>query len=133
MKRLIIAILLFLLNFSTSYAQTPQNNDNPQIIATNSEENLIHDKIYFFAHSMCSSCKNAYVYLHTHHKDLNIPITNMSEKHSLDLYKQCVKKFSIPNYELRLPLICMKNSYIMGWDENSEELFKKALEKYLEN
>ena len=131
MKRFIIVIALFLLSFSTSHAQTDPSKT--QMIASNSEQSLIHDKIYFFAHSMCSSCKDAYVYLHTYHKELNIPITNMSEKHSLDLYKQCVKKFNIPNYELRLPLICMKDDYIMGWDKNSEELFQKALENYLKN
>jgi len=131
MKRFIIVIALFLLSFSNSYAQSDPNKT--QMIASNSEQSLIHNKIYFFAHSMCSSCKDAYVYLHTYHKDLNIPITNMSEKHSLDLYKQCVKKFNIPNYELRLPLICMKDDYIMGWDKNSEELFQKALENYLKN
>ena len=86
MKRFIIVIALFLLSFSNSYAQSDPNKT--QMIASNSEQSLIHDKIYFFAHSMCSSCKDAYVYLHTYHKDLNIPITNMSEKHSLDLYKQ---------------------------------------------
>jgi hypothetical protein len=109
------------------------NNAKAQTIVKLEETEIDPNKIYFFAHSMCSSCKDAYVYLHTYHKDLNIPITNMSEKHSLDLYKQCVKKFNIPNYELRLPLICMKDDYIMGWDKKSEELFQKALENYLKN
>ena len=131
MKRFITIIALILFNFSTSQAQsTPAET---QLIANNTEETLIHDKIYFFAHSMCSSCKDAYIYLHTNHKDLNIPITNMSEKRSLDLYKQCVKKFNIPNYELRLPLICMKDDYIMGWSEGSDKLFQKALDNYLKN
>lgn len=94
------------------------------------EENLINDKLYFFAHSMCIGCKDAYVYFQTRHPSLNIPITDMKYKHNLELYKQCVKKFEIKNSELRLPLICMGNNYVMGWDDTSPAKFEQALKNF---
>ncbi len=124
MKHLITALLM-LLSLPATAAETPN-------IAQNSETELKADKIYFFAHSLCQSCKDAYVYLETRHKDLNIPITDMKERHNLELYKQCVKKFNIPNQELTLPLICMGNSYVMGWQNNSPQTFEHALQQYKE-
>ncbi|MBR2273687.1 MAG: hypothetical protein IJ864_02510 [Alphaproteobacteria bacterium] len=99
-----------------------------QLITTPAqEENLLENKIYFFAHSMCQSCKDAYIYLYQYHADLQIPITDMKFHHNFELYKQCVKKFGIANTELRLPLICMGNHYIMGWDETSGNRFEEYL------
>lgn len=100
-------------------------------IADNSEENLIDNKIYFFAHSLCQSCRDAFIYLETKHKNLNIPITDMKEHHNLELYKQCVKKFNIKNSELTLPLICMGDNYVMGWNNTSSpKAFEQALSKF---
>lgn len=100
-------------------------------IADNSEENLIDNKIYFFAHSLCQSCRDAFIYLETKHKNLNIPITDMKEHHNLELYKQCVKKFNIKNSELTLPLICMGDNYVMGWNNSSSpKAFEQALNKF---
>ena len=79
---------------------------------------------------MCMSCKDAFIYIQTHHKDLDIPITDMKDRHNLELYKQCVKKFNIKNKELRLPLICMKDNYIMGWTKSSEHEFENALKNF---
>lgn len=121
MKTLLAALVLI----STSAMAQPAPN-----IAQNSEAELQADKIYFFAHSLCQSCKEAYVYFETRHKDLNIPITDMKEHHNLELYKQCVKKFNIPNQELTLPLVCMGNNYIMGWQENSPQNFEHALQEF---
>lgn len=91
------------------------------------EENLLNDKIYFFVHSLCQNCRHAYVYLNRAYPELDIPLTDMGARHNLDLYKQCVKKFNISNKELTLPLICMGDTYIMGWDETFPEKFKQAL------
>lgn len=122
MKALFLALSLFI---SLPVAAEEIN------IANNSEENLIEDKIYFFAHSLCQSCRDAFIYLETQHKDLNIPITDMKEHHSLELYKQCVKKFNIKNSELTLPLICMGDNYVMGWNNTSSpEAFEQALSKF---
>lgn len=41
----------------------------------------------------------------------------MKYHENLLLYKQCVKKFNINNDDLHLPLICMGDHYIMGWDD----------------
>lgn len=120
--------IFFSLILASSFAHA-QNS----ITAPAPEETLIDNKIYFFAHSMCTSCKDAYIYLQTHHKDLNIPITDMKERHHLDLYKQCVKKFNIKNQELRLPLFCMKDNYIMGWQKDSEQKFEEALKNFQTN
>lgn len=128
MKTLILSLLL-VFNLSIANAQTAPND----ITAPAPEENLIHDKIYFFAHSMCISCKDAYIYLYTRHPELNLPITDMKDKHNLDLYKQCVKKFNIKNQELRLPLFCMKDNYIMGWTKASEQQFEEALKNFQAN
>lgn len=125
MKHLLTALMLFL-SFPVTAAETPN-------IAQNPETNLQADKIYFFAHSLCQSCKDAYIYLETHHKDLNIPITDMKEHHNLELYKQCVKKFNIPNKELTLPLICMGNGYIMGWTYNTPSQFEHTLQQFKNN
>ena len=111
---------------------SPASAEN-SIVASAPEENLIHDKIYFFAHSMCTSCKDAFIYIQTYHQDLNLPITDMKEAHNLDLYKQCVKKFNISNKELRLPLFCMKDNYVMGWTKASEQQFEQALKNYQNN
>lgn len=81
------------------------------------EKELIDNKIYFFAHSMCPACKDAFIYFETYHRNLNIPITDVKYHENLELYKQCVKKFNISNDNLHLPLICMGNHYIMGWDD----------------
>jgi hypothetical protein len=120
--------LLFLLHLALSISTASANE--LQIITSAAEENLIHNKIYFFAHSMCMSCKDAFIYIQTHHKDLDIPITDMKDRHNLELYKQCVKKFNIKNKELRLPLICMKDNYIMGWTKSSEHEFENALKNF---
>jgi hypothetical protein len=123
MKHLFIALFL-LLNISNTTA-----NDAP-IVEEASEKELIDNKIYFFAHSMCHSCRDAFIYFQTYHKDLNIPIADMKYSSNLNLYKQCVKKFNIKNQELRLPLICMKNNYIMGWEKYSEQQFEQALKEF---
>lgn len=81
------------------------------------EKELIDNKIYFFAHAMCTACKDAFIFFETNHRDLNIPITDMKYHENLLLYKQCVKKFNINNDDLHLPLICMGDHYIMGWDD----------------
>lgn len=108
----------------------PASAEEPNI-AKNSEEQLLDNKIYFFAHSLCQSCRDAFIYLETRHKDLNIPITDMKEHHNLELYKQCVKKFNIKNSELTLPLICMGNNYIMGWDNiSAPQNFERALTEF---
>lgn len=122
MKKIFI-VLVLLLNTTIASANT-------NIVAQSPEKELIHDKIYFFAHSMCMNCKDAFIYIQTHHKDLNILITDMNDKHNLDLYKQCVKKFNIKNQELRLPLICMKDNYIMGWTKSSEYEFEQAVKNF---
>lgn len=121
MKALLAALLLIC---------TPALAQQAPYIAQNPETELQTDKIYFFAHSLCQNCKEAYIYLESRHKDLNIPITDMREHHNLELYKQCVKKFNIPNQELTLPLICMGNSYIMGWQNNSPQNFERALQEF---
>ena len=79
----------------SSAAQNPRGMTAPA-----PEQNLLDDKIYFFAHAMCIACKDAFVYLDANHRDLNIPITDMKFHHNLELYKQCVKKFNIPNSNL---------------------------------
>lgn len=121
MKALLAALLLIC---------TPALAQQAPYIAQNPETELQTDKIYFFAHSLCQNCKEAYIYLESRHKDLNIPITDMREHHNLELYKQCVKKFNIPNQELTLPLICMGNNYIMGWQNNSPQHFEHALQEF---
>ena len=94
------------------------------------EEHLLEDKIYFFAHSMCLNCKDAFVYIYTYHGDLNIPITDMKFHHNFELYKECVQKFNISNKELRLPLICMGDNYIMGWEAKTGDIFEKHLSAF---
>ena len=109
----------------SSAAQNPRGMTAPA-----PEQNLLDDKIYFFAHAMCIACKDAFVYLDANHRDLNIPITDMKFHHNLELYKQCVKKFNIPNSDLRLPLICMGNHYIMGWEPEDGARFEEYLQKF---
>ncbi len=122
MKALFIALALFI--------SLPAAAEEPNI-ANNNEEQLLDHKIYFFAHSLCQSCRDAFIYLETRHKDLNIPITDMKERHNLELYKQCVKKFNIKNSELTLPLICMGGGYVMGWDNTSSPAdFERALSQF---
>lgn len=109
----------------SSAAQNPRGMTAPA-----PEQDLLDDKIYFFAHAMCIACKDAFVYLDANHRDLNIPITDMKFHHNLELYKQCVKKFNIPNSDLRLPLICMGNHYIMGWEPEDGARFEEYLQKF---
>ena len=75
-------------------------------------------------------CAAAYMYLDGNHRDLNIPITDMKFHHNLELYKQCVKKFNIGNGELRLPLICMGDRYIMGWKQEDGARFEEYLKEF---
>ncbi len=109
---------------------TPTIAETNSLTAPAPEENLLDNKIYFFVHSLCQNCRHAYIYLNTVHPELNIPLTDMKFHHNLDLYKQCVKKFNISNQELTLPLICMGDKYIMGWDESSPEQFEQALPSF---
>lgn len=129
MKAILLALSLCLTCFSV-HAQSSETENKPQLTEPAKEENLLDDKIYFFAHSMCMSCKDAYVYLYTKHQDLQIPITDMKFHHNFELYKQCVKKFGIANSELRLPLICMKDRYIMGWEKDSGARFESYLKEF---
>lgn len=118
---------------SGKYAATPGNTAESSgrvVTAPAPEQNLRDDKIYFFAHSMCVACKDTYVYLESNHRELEIPITDMKFHHNLELYKQCVKKFNIPNNELRLPLICMGDHYIMGWKPGDGALFEEYLKDF---
>jgi len=135
MKFLVTMLSFLLLSFNVS-AQTVVNTSEDGkkvdfVTAPEPEENLIDDKIYFFVHSMCTSCKDAFVYIYTEHPELKLPITDMKFHHNLELYKQCVQKFGISNKELRLPLICMGNHYLMGWDDSSEQRFEDALNAYM--
>ena len=122
MKALFLAFAMFI--------SLPCVAEEPNI-ANNSETQLMENKIYFFAHSLCQSCRDAFIYLGTQHKDLNIPITDMKDRHNLELYKQCVKKFNIKNSALTLPLICMGDNYVMGWDNSSSpKIFEQALSQF---
>lgn len=123
MKTILIALMLLIAHPTRSIA-------NEVTIAENPETELQENKIYFFAHSMCHACKDAFIYFNTRHSELNIPLTDMKSHHNLELYKQCVKKFNIPNNELTLPLICMGNNYIMGWDHSAPNKFEKALREF---
>lgn len=128
MRHLLFALML---SFMIPNANAQQTDERvPFITAPAPEETLIDDKIYFFAHSMCQGCRGTFIYLSEHHPELPIPITDMKYHHNLELYKQCVKKFDIKNSELRLPLICMGNHYIMGWDENAPYLFEQYLKDF---
>ncbi len=111
-------------------AQMQEAPDGRIITSPAAEQTLLDNKVYFFAHSMCNACKDAFVYFNTYHRDLNLPITDMKFHHNLELYKQCVKKFDIQNSELRLPLICMGNHFIMGWEPADQALFEQYLKEF---
>lgn len=128
MNKILTAVMIGLTGILAAAPLKAQSS--AYVTAPEKEENLIHNKIYFFAHSMCTSCKDAFIYLNTRHPELNIPITDMKFSHNLELYKQCTQKFGIANSELRLPLICMGDKYIMGWDETSGPLFEEYLQNY---
>ena len=106
------------------------NNAKAQTVVKLEETEINPKKIYFFAHSMCQECKDTFVFFSTQHADLNIPIVDMRHKQNFDLYKKCVKKFDIKNAELRLPLICMGNNYIMGWKKTDEIKFNQYLQEF---
>lgn len=103
------------------------NSALAQLDAPSPDQTLQDNKIYFFIHSLCQSCRPAYSYLFQNHPELDISLINMKFKHNLELYKECVAKFEIKNSELRLPLICMGNNYIMGWDNDGAIKFEQAL------
>ena len=135
MKKFCAVLLSCLMLSSQAFAQTTVETDESGKVVTfntapEAEENLIDDKIYFFVHSMCQSCRDAFVYIYDNHGELQLPITDMKFHHNLELYKQCVKKFNISNKELRLPLICMGNHYLMGWDDTSGRRFEEALSAF---
>ena len=125
MKKLLLILFLCLTPFITEAQQ--KTVDNRIITEPAGEEHLLDNKIYFFAHSMCMNCKDPFIYLAQNHADLNIPITDMKFRRNFELYKECVQKFNIPNNELRLPLICMGDNYIMGWDETAPARFREYL------
>lgn len=127
MKPLYLALALLIIGLA------PLKADERYQTAPLPEENLIDNKIYFFAHALCQNCKTAFIYLNSHHAALNIPITDMKYQHNFNLYKQCVKKFNIRNQDLKLPLICMGNHYVMGWDNTSPEKFEQALKEFNAN
>lgn len=140
MKKFLLIAAIYAVCAAGNTAQATDNNewivDIPASEARNAEgisalpaeeEHLLDNKIYFFAHSMCPRCKDAFIHIYTYHRDLNIPITDMKFHHNFELYKECVQKFNIGNQELRLPLICMGNNFIMGWDEQSGNLFERYL------
>lgn len=125
MKKLLPILFLCLTPFIVEAQQ--KIVDNRIITEPAAEEHLSDNKIYFFAHSMCMNCREPFMYLVQNHANLDIPITDMKFHRNFELYKECVKKFNIPNTELRLPLICMGDNYIMGWDETAPERFRKYL------
>jgi len=129
MKSFLIALIMTVMSLP-AYADNTASNNNPIQTFPAEEENLLDDKIYFFVHSMCQNCREAFIYIYGQHQDLNIPITDMKFRHNFELYKQCVQKFNIANNQLRLPLICMGNHYIMGWDGNSAAEFEKHLAQF---
>lgn len=120
LKRIIFTLILAL-SITSAKAQT---------VVKLEETEINPDKIYFFAHSMCQECKDTFIFFSTRHANLNIPIVDMKHKENFNLYKKCVKKFDIKNAELRLPLICMGNNYIMGWDKSKEETFNQYLKEF---
>lgn len=124
MKSLYLALVFMLSLVPSSFAEQRYQT------APLPEETLIDNKIYFFAHSLCQNCKTAFIYLSNNHSSLSIPITDMKYQHNFNLYKQCVKKFNIPNKDLKLPLICMGSHYIMGWDETSPQKFEQAIKDF---
>ena len=125
MKKILLSFLL-LLNIQNLHANDSQNN----FTSYAKEEHLLDNKLYFFAHSMCISCKDAYIYLHSKHPNIQLPITDMKEPHHLNLYKECVKKFNIKNSELRLPLFCLGDNYIMGWNKSNEPELDNYLKEF---
>ena len=131
MKYILQTLFALLMPFTALAADAhAQTEDNRIITAPMPEEHLLDNKIYFFAHSMCMNCQEPFNYLMSNHRDLNIPITDMKFHHNFELYKECVQKFNISNKELRLPLICMGNHYIMGWDGTAPSHFEEVLKDF---
>ncbi|MBO5038992.1 MAG: hypothetical protein J6C85_06035, partial [Alphaproteobacteria bacterium] len=79
MKTLYLAFALLIT------ALVPLKADERYQTAPLPEENLIDNKIYFFAHALCQNCKTAFIYLNSHHAALNIPITDMKYQHNFNL------------------------------------------------
>lgn len=131
MKHLLPALLMLLIPLMASAEESTDASKNNRIItAPMPEEHLLDNKIYFFAHSMCMNCQEPFNYFMNNHRDLNIPITDMKFHHNFELYKECVQKFNIPNNQLRLPLICMGNHYIMGWNNTAPQQFEENLKDF---
>ena len=135
MRFLLIAFTLLLHQtpaFANDLIIDPEPDQNaPNVTEPLEEENLIDNKIYFFVHSMCQNCKPAFEYIMTKHPELNLPLVDMKYHHNFDLYRQCVTKFKINNSELHLPLICMGDKFIMGWDEQtSGAMFDRYLAEF---
>lgn len=123
MMKNFLAVTLSFLCLTAGHALAQFDTPSP-------DETLQDNKIYFFIHPLCQSCRPAYNYLYKNHPELDIPLINMKFKHNLELYKECVAKFKIKNSELRLPLICMGDNYIMGWENGSAIRFEQALQQF---
>ncbi len=123
MLKTLFTLFFLLITFNTQAS-------SPTIISSAEEETLIEDKIYFFAHALNPRSKTAYDYISKKYSHLDIPIIDMNDKHNFELYKECVKKFNIPNNQLTLPLFCLKNDYVMGWTYGSETLLDKAIKNH---
>ena len=129
MKHLILVALLLFQTLPAAAQHNTIDADGRLITAPATEKHLQENKIYFFAHSMCINCKDAYIYFDRYHRNLNIPIADMKFSQNFKLYKECVKKFNIQNDELSLPLICMGNHYIMGWEPQDGTRFEEYLKE----
>lgn len=95
----------------------------PLISGCQKKEKLEDDKVYFFYQTTCPHCHIALEDINRIAPDLELYMYEISGS-GRELFIQCVEKFDLPRNQIGTPLICMGNSYIMGW--SGEEAIKFA-------
>ena len=94
-------------------------------------ELIQEDIIYFFTKDMCPYCHQATAYITEQYPHLEVSFKNIADEENMTLLMACADKFQLDKRRLGTPLICMGDTYVLGWSDAEKAKFDTAVKAFL--
>ena len=119
-KGILLSLLLLLVAFGSA------------MLLLKPEKSLIQENtIYFFTNDMCPYCNQAAFYIKQQYPDLEVSFKNIADEENMTLLMACADKFQLDKRRLGTPLICMGDTYVLGWSDAEKAKFDTAVKAFL--
>ena len=90
----------------------------------NDAQSLKENEIYLFYQNSCPHCHDAFQYFDSQMPNLKMNRVNVASREGWELLLKCADKFNLDKNQLGTPLICMGDTYILGWGGNKQRQFE---------